>query len=170
MTRFAKVYGAPPLHLVAMVLAFALLGYILSVAGLTALWNQQQWWQSIAVWFVGAAVVHDLVLFPLYSLGDRALATGLQALRRNRTGHASTVPILNYLRLPLLGTGLTFLMFFPGITSGGSETYLAATGQTQQPFLHRWLVLVAVMFAVSALVYAVQLARSARSHREKVQP
>ncbi|MDV6264610.1 hypothetical protein [Rhodococcoides yunnanense] len=168
MTRFAKVYGASPLHLVAMVLAFALFGYILSVAGFTALWNPEQWWQSIAVWFVGAAVVHDLVLFPLYSLGDRALSTGLQALRRNRTGHTSTVPILNYLRLPMLGTGLTFLMFFPGITSGGAETYLAATGQTQQPFLHRWLVLVAVMFAVSALVYAVQLVRSARSQPETV--
>jgi hypothetical protein len=31
---------------------------------------------------------------------------------------------------------------------------MAATGHSQQPYLGRWLVLVAVMFAVSAVVYA----------------
>lgn len=170
MTRFVRMYGAPPLHLVAMVFMFALLGYILSVAGFAALWNQDRWWHSIAVWFVGAAVLHDLVLFPFYSLVNRALSAGLRGVRRHRTGRAPAVPVLNYLRLPALGTGLTFLMFFPGITSGGADTYLAATGQTQQPFLHRWLGLVAAMFVISAVVYVARLARSSRSHKSDEPP
>jgi hypothetical protein len=49
-------------------------------------------------------------------------------------------------------------MFFPGIIQQGSATYLAATGQTQQPFLSRWLLLTAAMFTVSALLYAIRLA------------
>ena len=39
----------------------------------------------------------------------------------------------------------------------GRPDHRAATGQTQQPFLGRWLLLTATMFAVSAAVYAVRL-------------
>ena len=35
---------------------------------------------------------------------------------------------------------------------------LAATGQTQEPFLGRWLMFTAAMFAISAAVYGVRLA------------
>lgn len=44
-------------------------------------------------------------------------------------------------------------MFLPGIIEQGASTYLAATGQTQQPFLGRWLLLTAAMFGASAIVY-----------------
>ena len=37
----------------------------------------------------------------------------------------------NYLRIPALGSGLTLLVFLPGIVEQGASTYLAATGQTQ---------------------------------------
>ncbi|MGI9155440.1 MAG: hypothetical protein ACR2FG_02195, partial [Marmoricola sp.] len=36
----------------------------------------------------------------------------------------------------------------------GAASYHRATGQTQAPFLGRWLLLTAVIFAVSALTYA----------------
>jgi hypothetical protein len=48
-------------------------------------------------------------------------------------------------------------MFLPGIVKQGAPTYAAATGQTQQPFLARWLLLSAAMFAISAVVYALRL-------------
>jgi hypothetical protein len=101
----------------------------------------------VLAWFVGAAVVHDLVLFPLYALGDRVL----ERLPRRR------VPLVNHVRVPLLGAGLTFLVFLPGIIRQGEATHLAATGLDQAPYLGRWLGLVAAMVALSALVYAVRL-------------
>jgi len=45
------------------------------------------WWQSILVWFLGAVVLHDLVLFPLYALADRAHTAGVHGLRRRRRHH-----------------------------------------------------------------------------------
>lgn len=45
----------------------------------------------------------------------------------------------------------------------GSQTYLDATGQTQEPYLGRWLLITAAMFLTSAVVYA---ARIALTHRE----
>lgn len=160
MRRFAAVYGAGPVHLLTMALSFALIGYAITVAGPASLVDTASWWQSIAVWFLGAALAHDLVLLPLYSLADRALVSGLRAIRgrAHPSAQPAAVPVLNYLRLPLLGTGLTFLLFFPGIIEQGADTYLAATGQTQEPFLVRWLLLVAAMFAASAIAYAARRA------------
>ena len=57
-----------------MVSGFALLGYILATFKPATLWNPGSWWQSIAVWFAAAVVVHDLLFFPIYALADRALS------------------------------------------------------------------------------------------------
>ena len=70
---------------------------------------------------------------------------------------------VSYLQVPLLGTGLLFLLFFPGIIGQGSQTYLDATGLTQEPYLDRWLLITAAMFLISAVLYA---ARVAYTHRE----
>jgi hypothetical protein len=53
-------------------------------------------------------------------------------------------------------------MFFPGIIRQESATYLAASGQTQQPFLGRWLLLTAAMFIASALLYTIRLVLARR--------
>ncbi len=53
-------------------------------------------------------------------------------------------------------------MFLPGIIEQGAPTYAAATGQTQEPFLGRWLLLTAAMFAVSAAAYGVRVALARR--------
>lgn len=153
LSRFRKFYGAHPLHLLALLASFALVGYVISVLGPAGLWNTDVWWQSILVWFVGAVVLHDLVLFPLYALADRSLA---RLVHRGRRG-ASRVPVVNYVRIPVLASGLLLLVFFPGIIAQGTDTYRAATGQTQDPFLGRWLLAVGVIFALSALAYAVRL-------------
>jgi hypothetical protein len=154
MTTFRKVYGSQPLHLLTLIAGFALLGYVVATLGLSALWNPRSWWQSIVVWFAAAVVVHDLVLFPLYTLVDRILAL---------SQHLSMpIPLLNHLRVPALGAALTFLVFSPGILRQGASTYTAATGLTQEPFLGRWLLLVAAMFAASAVAYAVRVVRARR--------
>ena len=79
LTLFGKIYGANPAHLLTMLSGFALLGYTLVTITPSA---------SIAVWFVAAVVAHDFVLYPLYTLADRALApdrTDAQKSRRATT-------------------------------------------------------------------------------------
>jgi hypothetical protein len=69
-------------------------------------------------------------------------------------------PRVNYVRVPALGAGLTFLMFWPGIVRQGTATHLAATGLDQTPYLGRWLALSALLFAASGLVYVVRWFRA----------
>lgn len=156
VVRLRSLYGAGPLHLVLMLGVLAFAAYVVLELGLDALWNPNSWWQSIAVWFVGAAIAHDLVLFPAYALGDRLLTA-------RKEPHRLSVPLLNHVRVPLLAVALTFLVFFPGIMQQGSSAHLRATGLTQEPYLERWLLLSVGFFAVSGLVYAVRHVTSARS-------
>ena len=70
-------YGSSPLHLVTVLAALALAG--VAVVPLV----QSDRAVQIGLWFLGAVLVHDLVLFPLYALADRALYKGKEA-GRNR--------------------------------------------------------------------------------------
>jgi len=165
ITRFTAIYGGNPLHLLGSIAAWALAGYVVTVLGPQALWNAGVWWQSIAVWFLASIIAHDLVLFPLYALADRSFAGALAAVRGRWKGPSPWMPQvspLNYLRVPTLATGLSLLLFFPGIIQQGESTYFAATGQNQQPFLGRWLLLVAALYGLSALAYAARLAAAGR--------
>lgn len=157
LARYRDLYGSYPLHLITMLVGFTLLGYVLVIIKPQTLWNSQVWWQSIIVWFAVAIIGHDLVLFPLYALADRLLTRS--ARRRQRQ---SQVPVVNYIRLPALGSLLALLVFLPGIIEQGAVTYGNATGQTQEPFLGRWLLLTAAMFAVSGILY---VGRRAFAHR-----
>lgn len=164
-TSFAKYYGAHPLHLLTMVAGFALLGYVLIALRPAALWNPDKWWQSVAVWFAAAVVGHDLVLFPLYALADAVLGR-LPGTQSESPPRSPKIPVRNYIRFPALGAGLTLLVFLPGIIEQGADTYHAATGLTQQPFLGRWLLVVAALFAGSALTYAARLILARRQMPE----
>jgi hypothetical protein len=139
VTRWKAFYGEHPLHLLVLVGCAALAGY----AVLHVLANPA--WPWMLVWFAAAIVGHDLIVFPAYALFDRVL---------HRDGRAG--PQVNYVRIPLMAIGLTFLIFFPGIIRQGADTYRAATGLTQEPFLARWLLLSTVFCATSLLVYAVR--------------
>ncbi|WP_406815696.1 hypothetical protein [Mycobacterium sp. M23085] len=152
-TLFGRLYGSSPLHLLTLVAGFALLAYVVATIKPITLWNPHVWWQSIIVWFAAAIVAHDLVLFPVYALADRLLSRG--SVRPS----VQRVPVVNHVRVPALGAGLTLLVFLPGIIEQGAPTYEAATGQTQGPFLGRWLLLTAAMFGVSAAIYAVRVVR-----------
>lgn len=169
MTGFRRAVGTGPLGLLVLVAAFALTGYVVSLLGVAGLTGGATWWQTILAWFVGAVVLHDLLLFPAYALADRSLRAGLDAARRRLPEHARpTVPVVNFVRVPALATGLTFLLFWPGIVAQGAEAYLTATGLTQEPYLRRWLLLVAVFWVLSAVTYAVRLATAAREGRAPV--
>jgi len=109
-TWWRRRYGSSPLHLLALIACFALSAYAaLQVSGNPAV-------VRIGLWFLGAVIAHDLVLFPLYALADRCL-TGLRG-RRPATPARGTV---NYLRVPALLSGLLLLVFFPLILRRGDR-------------------------------------------------
>ncbi|MFD5704301.1 hypothetical protein ACFWJH_40635, partial [Streptomyces lasiicapitis] len=64
--RLRRWYGAGPLHLLLLLASFVLALY----AGVRLLADD---WFMVAVWFVGAALLHDLVLVPVYAAADRAV-------------------------------------------------------------------------------------------------
>ena len=156
-TRFRRLYGGHPLHLLTLIASFALVGYVISVLGPRQLWNSRVWWQSILVWFIAAIVLHDMVLFPLYALADRSLGAGWRAVTGRLPDRVPRIPPINYVRIPVMASGLLFLMFFPGIIEQGRITYHNATGLTQAPYLDRWLLITATLFGASAVAYGIRL-------------
>lgn len=145
MARFRRAYGAAPWHLLLLLGCFALTGWIaLGLAGEpTAV--------RMLLWFLGAVVAHDLLLFPVYALADRALRAGVR--------HRGTPAALNHVRVPALAAGLLLLVHLPGILGLGDGTYRAATGLEPRPLLLRWLVVSAALFAASAALYVLRRRR-----------
>ncbi|MGW1038268.1 hypothetical protein [Streptomyces sp. NPDC002547] len=61
MARFVRWYGSNPLHLLVPICSFALTAY--AMVRLFAIRPL-----AVAVWFVGAAIVYDLVLLPRWPI------------------------------------------------------------------------------------------------------
>ena len=111
-------------------------------------------WLGVALWVVGAAVLHDLVLLPLYAAADRAVVRGFGRVRRREW--------VMYARVPAALSGLLLLVWFPLISGMVEERYRSGTGLPPQVFLTRWLLITAVLFAGSALLLVLRLRRAAK--------
>nr|WP_232789560.1 hypothetical protein [Streptomyces jeddahensis] len=158
--------------------SFALTGY----AGVRLLAGD---WLAVAAWFVGAALVHDLVLVPLYSLADRGLQEALGGGRYRRrdgagdgagrgaedAGRGELIPrqeliprrdLINHVRVPGLLSGLLLLVWFPLISRHVERRYALGTGLSADVFLSRWLIVSAALFAISALWLVTRMWRTAR--------
>ncbi len=146
-------YGANPLHLLALIGCFALAGY----AGLR-LFDARP--LGVAVWLFGAVIIHDLMLFPLYALADRSV----HGVLRHRPAAIPAVPWINYLRVPVLLSGLLLLVYFPLIL-GLPQGYPVITGLPLEGYFERWLLVTGVLFAASALAFALRLRRHIRTVR-----
>jgi hypothetical protein len=134
MARLRALYGASPLHLLAHLIAlplvaFALLGVLeLPTAG------------RILLWLAASAVLHDLLLLPFYGLLDRV-------------GQRAAGPAVNYVRVPVLLSGLLLLVYFPNIAGKGAGTFEGVSGLARDDYLGRWLLLSAGLFALAAVAY-----------------
>ncbi len=169
-------YGANPLHLLALLAAFALAGY--AVHDVVAAGQ----WRGFAEWFVIAIIGHDLLLFPLYSLADlsvQRLLPGWASRRRSGSaapggravGPAGLRPsALNYIRIPVMFSLLVLMAFFPLILGLSQGFYHPASGLGTQPYLWRWLGVTGVMFAISAIAYAWRTRRAAARSRRAEGP
>lgn len=155
--RIRRWYGAHPLHLLALLAAFALAGY--AVRAVVAAGR----WQIVALWFLVAIVGHDLLLFPLYSLADLSL----RRLLPGRTGSTDPAapngvanpqpPVINHVRVPAGFSLLLLLVWFPLILRVSSPHYRQASGLSAAPYLWRWLAVTGVIFLASAVSYALRL-------------
>lgn len=148
-------YGASPWHLLALLGCFALTGY-----AATRLLGDTSTLLRIVLWFVGAAAVWDLVLGPALALADRGARTLL------RRAQVRGVPVLNYVRFPTLLSLLCLVTFAPLVLQRSEPRYLAKTGLMQDPYLDRWAAVSAGLFALSAVAYAVAVARAGPGHDE----
>ncbi|WP_413806677.1 hypothetical protein [Streptomyces sp. OE57] len=143
-----RLDGESPLRLVLLLCSFALTGY----AGVRLLSGD---WFGIALWFIGAAVLHDLVLLPLYALADRAVAAVLPAPAPARgIKHGWT----NHVRVPAFVSGVLLLVWFPLILGRQERRYENATGLSADVFWPRWLLITAVLFGASALWLVIRVA------------
>lgn len=136
-----------PLPILLLVCSFALAWY----AGVRLLGGDRA---AVALWFVGAALLHDLVLLPLYATGDRALVRALGAVGRREWA--------GYVRVPAALSGLLLLVWFPLISGQVTSRYRSATGLSADGFLGRWLLITAVLFGGSALLFVLRLRRAAK--------
>lgn len=134
-----RAYGATPVHLVGHLLLLLLTGY--AVVQIFALDNTGK----ILAWLAAAVLLHDAVLWPLYTGADRA-------------GQALGARV-NYVRVPLGLSLLLALVFLSTVSGRGEATYSHASGRGWDGYVMRWLVASAVLFLVSGLVYAVRARR-----------
>ncbi|MEV0299521.1 hypothetical protein [Streptomyces prasinus] len=142
--RSGAVLGSPP-RLLLLLCSFVLCAY----AGVRLLDGD---WFLIALWFVGAALLHDLVLLPLYTAADRTL---VKSAGRHREW-------VNHVRVPAALSGLLLLVWFPLITGRVSKRYAGAAGLSADGYAARWLILTAVLFGGSAVLFAVRSRRRRR--------
>ncbi len=150
--RRLRIPVGSPFHLLLLVCSFALAAY----AGVRLLADD---WFGVVLWLVGAALLHDLVLLPLYAAVDRAVVRGLGAARRREW-----VP---YVRVPAALSGLLLLVWFPLISGMVERRYRFGTGLPADVFLARWLLITAVLFGGSALLLALRLLRLRRAAKRR---
>jgi hypothetical protein len=149
-SALARRYGAHVWHLLVLLALAAVTAYTAS----RLLGNPQLW--RIALWFLGAALVWDLLLSPAYAAVDAVL--------RRTAGRvqASGVRPLNYVRVPLVLASVLLLVFAPLVLRRSEGVYVARVGLEQDVYLGRYLVLVAVLLLGSAVAFAVAVLRARR--------
>ncbi|WP_438483761.1 hypothetical protein [Streptomyces sp. S186] len=154
-------YGGSLPHLALVLCSFALTGY----AGLRLLQGDTL---GVVIWFVGAALLHDLAFLPLYTVTDR-VAQRLLREHRSRDTASRSRPLagrINYVRVPAFLALLLLLVWYP-LVLGRVPGFSTYTGLPAGVFWARWLLITAVLFALSAACLVVALWR-ARPRRPAV--
>jgi hypothetical protein len=150
MRRFARSYGAGPVHLVAHLVLLPLAAWaLLQVFAVDGTGR-------ILLWLVGAVIVHDLILLPLYSLLDGAAQRVLP-----RTA-------VNHVRIPAGLALLLALVYWPQLGGEGDAQFRRASGDGFDAPVERWLLATAALFAISGVALLIRL--SARPRRPRRRP
>lgn len=156
---FKAKYGASPLHLLLLVLAGVVAGYAVLH------WLHAPTPVRLLVWFAAAVIGHDLIAFPIYSGLDhllvRAIAGGDPGPVIGRWRRAA----INHVRAPTFASILLLIMWYPIILKRSDAVYYRASGQHQDRGLGNWLLVVAILFGASLVIYLGRLAYAAGRSR-----
>ena len=158
MRAFAKNYGSSPLHLLVAGAAFLIAAY----AGFRALQKGPVLPQS--EWFLGAILLHDMVLIPVYS----AVLLGLLYVIGGRAAREGTplsrvrLLVLNHVRVPAALSLLALLVFFPVVLGFADGGLMGVSGLSTDPYLARFLFMTLALFAISAALFPLRLLRAHR--------
>lgn len=136
-----RLYGGTPMHMVGHVLLLVLTGY-----AVVQIFAPDGTGGSL-LWLAGAVVLHDAVLWPLYSAPN--------TLGEGRLGVAA-----NYVRVPLGLSLMLALVFLATISGKGESTYTHASGRGWDGHLARWLVVSGALFVLSGALYLLRRRRS----------
>lgn len=137
-----RLYGRGPLHLLGHLALFALTGY-----AVLSLFDAIDAAPQALLWLLGAVILHDAILWPLY--------TGL-----DRGGQRVLGSAINYVRIPLGLSALLALAFVSTLFGFGASTYTRASGRAWDGYVLRWLGVTVAMFAISAAVFAFRRRRA----------
>jgi hypothetical protein len=143
-----RLYGASPLHLAGHLAAIAVAAWALSKAFDPV---SAPYPVNLALWLVGGALLHDLVLLPSYSAVDAGARRVLPA------------DVLNHVRVPAAVSGIVLLVYFPLILERQPQNFERALGEAPPDYLARWLWFSAALFVLSAVIFAARRLRGERS-------
>ena len=140
IARLRLRYGASPLHLAGHLAVVGFVAY--------ALWQVipgggRPRAENVVLWLLAGALLHDLVLLPLYALLDRVA----------RAATHGRPAVLNHLRVPAAISGVLLLVYFPLILVRADGNYVRATGHHVEGYTRNWLLITAGLFAGSGLHY-----------------
>jgi hypothetical protein len=148
---FRRRYGAGPLHLLA-----HLIGLAIAAFALTRIFSGGNV-KVLLLWYVGLVVAHDLVFVPAYIGLDRLFRAAIARLPRPiRTGP----PVINHVRAPAMISGLLLIIYFPLISRRNRDWYFELSGHYLTHYLGTWLLISAVLFLASGLIYATRVIRA----------
>ena len=148
MKRLRYEYGDSPVHLLAALVCFAV-----SAWALVQVFGAVGMPLNVVKWLVGSLVLHDLILLPVYA-GLGVLAA--RVLLRGRPRDRLRIAALNHLRVPAILAATAFLVWYPMILAKSNPGFERTTGLTKDAYLGRWLLLCAVLFAGSAVIFAIR--------------
>jgi hypothetical protein len=148
---FRRHYGASPLHLLAHLVGFAIVAFALDriFSGGDV--------KELLLWYLGFVLAHDLVFVPAYTGVDRLFrATTARLPLPTRAG----LPVINHVRAPVLISALLLIIYFPLISGRANGWYVELTGHNLTHYLRNWLLITAVLFLGSGLIYAARVVRA----------
>ncbi len=150
---FRRLYGAGPQHLVLHLAGFAIAGFALAQI------IKNDAWVNFLAFFIGAALLHDVVLLPIYAAIDKL---GLMPIH-HKVNPRLPVPMINHVRAPAVIGAMLLLIYLPLISGKSDASLRAASGHVPHGYLGNWLLITAALFVGSGLIYALRTWRSRRS-------
>ena len=158
---FRHRYGASPLHLLAHLVGFAVV-----VFALDRIFSGGDV-KELLMWYLGFAIAHDLFFVPAYTGLDRLFRVTINRLSPPARGG---VPVINHVRAPALISALLLIIYFPLILRRNEGWYVELSGHPLTHYLRNWLLITAVLFLGSGLIYAGRVVRARARRVADVRP